>query len=115
MYLTLPCVLDAIKGANWLTLVGNEFWSRLSSSGEREPHFKTSVSVRPQKHGRVIRAGDGPVVGDRNRREFPLEYAEVEAALWDLKLQKYPEFPGRFAQEDATIQWFRRLREPENW
>jgi len=113
--LTLPCVLDAIKGANWLTMVGSEFWDRLTFSGEKFPQFKTAVTVTATKFGKMIRAGEVPVLADRNRREFPIEYAEVEAALWDLKLQDHPEFAGRFGVEEATMKWFRRLKEPAKW
>jgi len=111
---TLPLVLDAIKGANWLTMIGQELWERQAVSA-KEGSFSQDISIHRQLKGTVIRAGDRPVMGDRNQREFPAAYAEVENSLWPLKLEYHPEFAGRFEQEHNTMEWFQRLKEPWAW
>jgi len=112
---TLPVVLRAIKGANWLTLVGNDLWERLAEEAGGPPRFDPPVTAEQRQFGWVIRAGEHPVLADRNRREFPEAYVAVERALLPIKIQSHPEFAGRFEEEGATMAWLRRLVEPENW
>jgi hypothetical protein len=112
---TLPGVLRAIKGADWLTLVGNSLWQRLAEEAGGPPRFDPPVMAERRQFGWVIRAGEHPVLADRNRREFPEAYAAVERVLLPIKTQSHPEFAGRFEEEGATMAWLRRLVEPENW
>jgi Type VI immunity for VRR-NUC len=113
---TLPVALDGIKGANWLTLVGNPLWERLAllnpRSGEEAP---PQVIVHEAAHGRVLVAGDQPILADRNRGEFPDTYAAVERMLQPIKIRSHPEFPGRFDEEAATMAWLNRLTNPDAW
>ena len=113
--LTLPLVRDAIKGANWLTLVGHELWSKLMSHPDRARELPAGVDYERLHHAGLFRAGAQPVLGDRNRREFPKLYAALEKALQPLKLQHHPEFAGRFGEEQATDAWLYRLLEPAQW
>ena len=73
------------------------------------------MSIDEARFGYVIRAGERPVLADRNRQVFPVDYATVERAIEPIKLTEHPEFAGRFADEEATMPWLRRLLEPENW
>jgi len=111
--LTLATVLDGVKGASWLTLVGDELWSRLASSEAGAPALGPEVELRRTGHGVLLRAGREPTLGDRNRGLWP--YVEVERALEPLKITAHPELPGRFQEEEATLPWLRRLLEPAGW
>src|SRR5262249_45824516 len=43
---TLPVALHGVKGANWLTLVGNDFWLRMRLARQgAEPELPPSVAV----------------------------------------------------------------------
>ncbi len=111
---TLPYVTGAIKGANWLTMVGRELGNDLMKS-EVVMHLPQGLALSPERYGWVLRAGERPVFADRHRREFPAPYAAAERLLLPLKLTKHDEFAGRFADEEATMPWLRRLVEPERW
>lgn len=113
--LTLPWVCDAIKGANWLTLVGNRLWDQLMAHPGRPRELDPGVTLETLRHARLFRAGPEPVLGDRNRREFPTLYAAVERTLEPIKLRSHPEFAGRFGEEQETGVWLRRLLEPAAW
>lgn len=113
--LTLPGALDGIKGANWLTLIGARFWDRLLADPRRPRQLPEGVTLESLNHAHLFRAGRQPVLGDRNRRQFPTEYAAVERLLQPLKLKEHPEFAGRFAQDEQTLPWLRRLLEPAAW
>jgi hypothetical protein len=112
---TVRYVLDAIKGANWLTLIGSKLWDRLLERTKAEPRFAPGVAVIRAAHGMILRAGDGPVLGDRNRRQWPELYVDVERKLVPIKLAEHAEFAGRFEEEAATGAWLRRLLEPAIW
>lgn len=112
--LTLEHVVDRIKGANWLTFVGEGMMSLDDEIGS-ELSGLAGVDVAATRHGRLLRAGPAPVLGDRNRMEWPEGYAAVEKLLAPHKLTHHDEFGGRFEREGATMSWFRRLLEPDQW
>jgi hypothetical protein len=113
--LTLPLMRDALKGANWLTVVGNTLWDRLLNHPKRPRHLPDGVKFETLRQGRLFRAGSEPVIGDRNRRASPVPYAAVERLLEPIKLMEHPEFAGRFGEEQATNAWLRRLLAPDAW
>jgi hypothetical protein len=110
---TLPLMLNTVKGANWLTILSHDFWNRLAEGAD--PVFPEGTVVGNMHFARILRAGQRPTLGDRNRRSFPDAYAAVERFLSPVKVQGHPEFAGRFRQEGATAAWLRRLVDPENW
>jgi hypothetical protein len=113
---TLPVALDGVKDANWLTLVGNQLWERLEAfPRDAWPPLPRGVRVETGVHGKLIIAGEQPVLADRNRGEFPDLYAAVEALVRPIKITKHPEFPGRFEEEAATLPWLNRLSPGSTW
>ena len=112
---TVKYVLDGIKGASWLTFVGTKLWDRLLELAKGEPRFAPGVTLMRAAHGIILRAGDGPMLGDRNRRQWPELYIDVERKLVPIKLTEHGEFSGRFEEEAATGAWLRRLLEPAIW
>ena len=111
---TLPHVVDAVKGASWLTLIGRSF-DRHLSHGQTQGPLPPQVTVHRETFGWVLRAGVEPTLADRNRREFPSLYAAVEHAIQPVKVTTHAEFEGRFGGEGATLSWLRRLTDPEGW
>jgi Protein of unknown function (DUF3396) len=112
---TLPYVLDAVKGANWLTLVGNELWGKLVSLRGSEPLLSEQIEFIQKKNGVVLRAGEAPALGRRNAGDVPLLYVEVERAIAELKVKTHGEFAARFAEREETLQWVYRFLRPEDW
>jgi hypothetical protein len=116
--LTLPLMRNAIKGVNWLTMLGRGFSS--------EPGMEASlaalgtgggVDVQPCSHGVVLRAGPLPLPGDSNRLHPGLQpYFDVAAALKSLYLDKHPDFVGEgFIKNGNTVGWIRRFVDPGGW
>ena len=113
---TLPLALDKAKAVNWLTLLGTGLWNTLKDTrGGNAPRFGPGIIVESGRYGVLIRAGDRPQTGDRNRREFPQLYAEVNQEIAPLLMRRHPEFAGRFAENNATEAWFSRFSEPAGW
>ena len=112
---TASVVLDGIKGANWLTLIGPRWIPFLNLA--KRPSGATTHGLEVHQRGRAIllAAGPRPVLADRNRGEFPLAYAEAEQLIAPMKIDRHPEFAGRFDEELATMPWLRRLLDPAGW
>jgi hypothetical protein len=108
---TLRYVLGAVKGANWLTLIGNALWRKLLGL----PAFSPGVKVWTQARGVVLQAGDAPDLGRRNAGDTPALYIEVERALAPIKLKDHGAFAGRFAEDEATWAWLNRFLQPRGW
>jgi hypothetical protein len=115
--LTLKLVRGGIKGVNWLTLVG----SRFLGEGQVKANGRTLLDGHDIKeftltHGKLLVAGDHPVVGDRNRRSLDLQpYFQTAHTLFPVQLKYHPDFDGRFSEEGNTMEWFQRFVEPEGW
>lgn len=116
--LTLPLMQKAIKGVNWLTIIGTNFASK---SGLEEPLAalggRGDVDLQPCKHGVVVRAGPSPMPGDSNRLNPGLQpYFDVADALKSIYLTKHPGFDGEgFIVYQNTLGWLRRFIEPSGW
>ena len=74
------------KGANWLTLLGNFLWDRLSEGGRAEQNLPEGVTVEALRYARLFQAGPRPILADRNREEFHNLYAAVERMLTPIKV-----------------------------
>lgn len=112
---TLPYVLDSVKGANWLSLVGPELWNKVSNHKDFALELPELVTLEKRNRARLFKAGRNPTLADRNRNDFPELYAAVEQILAPIKLQNHPEFPGRFSEKNETKAWLQRLNEPSAW
>jgi hypothetical protein len=106
-----------LPGANWLTLIGNS----LAAARSIDPSvlaahvWKNPIKVIPMAHGVLLRAGELPTLGDRNRLEYPAAYAEVARHLTAHIVVEPPEYYGGFAEHKNTVKWIRRFIEPEGW
>lgn len=111
---TLPLMADAIKGVNWLTLVGTSLDPDRRAVAEIE---SANVTVTECEHATLVIAGPEPVAGDQNRPNLSLApYEQVAHALGDLFPSEHPDFSGeRFRDNANTLNWVRRFLEPEDW
>jgi hypothetical protein len=115
---TLPLMKNAIKGVNWITVIGSSFL--------RAPKIQAALSalitglnvtVDECRHGDVIVAGRQPALGDQHRPDLSLEpYYAVASALAPLFLEVHPDFPSeRFVTNGNTVGWIRRFIDPNGW
>ena len=114
---TLPLTKSAIKGVNWLTLIG--------SGLEADPGVVTAAALASQynlqlerhKHGLLFRAGPVPVVGDRHRPSGDLDpLFALGTALKDLVVKGHPSFSGAgFTTHGNTDGYLHRFDQPSGW
>lgn len=109
--------LDGLPGTNWITLIGNVLADRarvdLDSLAART--WRHGVKAVRLPHGLLLQAGAAPTLGDVNRGEFPLAYAEVARQLAPAFVNEPPEYWGGFYEHQDTAKWLRRFVEPEGW
>jgi hypothetical protein len=115
---TILLMRTAIKGVNWITLVGQGF----ASAPEIQAALAgltgaPSVTVEPRKHATVLIAGPRPVVGDQHWPDHSLDpYYAVANALRPLFLDAHPDFPSeRWVKNGNTVGWIRRFIDPAGW
>lgn len=115
---TLPLMREAIKGLNWLTLVGTQFAvgpaMRASLAGLAKVPY---VAIDERKHAVVLMAGPRPVGGDHNRPDDSLApYHAIAEALEPLFVKAHPDFPSeRWFDNGNTLRWIHRFIEPDKW
>lgn len=107
----------ALPGTNWLTLIGKPLAGirpiDLSILGAQK--WVNDISLGPAGPGVLVRAGQEPAAGDRNRLEYPMAYAEVARALAPHFAEPPPELWGQFFRQKDSRAWFRRFLEPDAW
>jgi hypothetical protein len=111
------CTADfGITGVNWLTFVGPEYLEPLGGleSVKSAAANRKSVAAYDVGRGLALRAGDRPVLGDRNKGAADLApYREVydivkRAIVAD---PKYP-FDEEYFDGDETVAWVHRFAHP---
>lgn len=115
---TLPLMRAAIKGVNWLTLLGRCLPVD-AEAAERVARLRgvEGVALDRCAQGVVVIAGDVPTAGDQHRPDRGLErYTSVANAFAPLFVESHPDFPGeRFAVNGNTMGWIQRFVEPAGW
>jgi len=115
--LTIMGVREAIKGVNWLTLVGDPFLNNPRVQANLADLARTpSIAQTPVGPGMLLTAGDHPILGDRENPEPELDlYAQVSRALEPVQMKHHPDFSGTFFEQGDTMAWFRRFLIPSTW
>jgi hypothetical protein len=110
---TVLVARDAIKGANWLTVLARSFVERLGGVGCLRSLFSPAIRLYELKSGGVIlRAGPGPSQGDNAAGDLLSEYREVARALLPIRLTTHPNLgPAEYESfgQPGTDRWLRRL------
>lgn len=115
---TLTLMKDAIKGVNWITLIGSAFAQTPAvAQAALLPQQNPLVQLEKRKKGLLFRVGDGPSVGDRHRPDAQLNaLTQLGAALAPLIVRGHPHFCGDgFIKNDNTDGWFHRFDNPSGW
>lgn len=100
-----------VPTVNWLTFVGDKHLHRIGGLEALSAFLKGVSVVRPLPAGAVVISGDGPKLGDANRKSDeldairkayqvlrPIQFVDEKYALDDM------DFPG-----DLTVAWLTRL------
>jgi len=100
-----------LVSVNWITLLGNDLLKKLGGSESVQRKLPSGCRVTVVEHGIVIRAGDSPLLGDRNT-------GKDELGLWRdvYKVVKPVQFIDTAYEFNAfefdgqrTAEWLRRL------
>jgi len=97
---------DSIKGAQWLTFVGNAL---LGQHEEEALRLRSAQGATSTPQGILIRACDKPLLGDRHQQQDVTPYINVSAQLAPWLVDNLFPMPG-FPDEEATRAWLHRLR-----
>jgi hypothetical protein len=114
-FLTARSAFDAVKGANWLTILSDPFVNRLNGADALRQRLSAGIKLHPYPGGLLIQAGDAPDLGDIQQGHDLPSYREVAAAIARVRLVKHfplgPEELGSFGWA-GTEWWLRRLDGP---
>ena len=103
----------SIKCVNWLTLLGARLAERVGSPQAVKKQLGKTSTVVPLEHGLLIRAGDAPTLGDRNRKADVAAYRSVGKLLAPYRFVDHRRIFGAptGGGMDPTGQWLARFDE----
>lgn len=101
---------EGIKGGNWLTILSESWLGKLQSpdSGFTLP---APFDIHPYPGGIIIRAGQSPIVADRNQGTDTPIYRQLANALKPIRLTTHPAIHtsrGKFNRQ-AFEEWIERF------
>ena len=104
---------DAVKGVNWLTILGETFVKKLGGSQRIKKVLSREVEMIDAAKGIILKAGPAPAIGDVNRRDYLPAYQEVYRLVEPL-MQPAIERSLAFNlagedDEEMTERWFKRF------
>ncbi|GGY36852.1 type VI immunity family protein [Pseudoduganella albidiflava] len=103
---------DGVKGVGWLTALGPEILDQLGGKAALRKALPAEVALIDLPNGIVLKAGEAPILGDRNRREPLAHYQKIYGLLapWiDRAAKRSPSFNLETDYVDRTEAWFHRL------
>lgn len=113
-------LLDAVKGVNWLTVIGEDFVDRLGGESALRHAFsgRGDVEIVPYSNGLIIRAGEYPELG-KLEDGLPSTYVAVNNIVKQIRIpspdQLHPYSPyGDGFEEDSTARWYARFDQEDN-
>ncbi len=116
--LTLPLMKTAIKGANWITMLGPRFLETVRGTVSFENlKQEPDIKLLSAQNAQLIRAGDKPAPCDRDCPDPSMDpYIAVARALEPLYLESHESFRGHgFLDNGKTLGWYRRFLDPAGW
>lgn len=103
---------DAIKGVNWLTLIGKPFIDMLGGLESISRLLNPEVDVLEVDRGAILKAGGFPGIGDTNRGDFLPFYKKVYRVvrpLVEIAAERSVAFNLEEDFVEKTEAWFRRF------
>lgn len=102
---------DAVKGANWLVAL-TETWAQDLDKEQGSTSLPTSCEVLRFEGGRLIKAGELPELGDRNRNQSTPQLIALASYLRPLRVKFHGEvgesFESKFDSETFSA-WLARF------
>lgn len=105
--------IDAVRGINWLTLVGAPIVQSLGGASRLQASLGSDIEVLDCRHGVVIKAGLRPAIGDVNRGDVLPLYRRVYrvlAAYVEVAARRSMSFHLTDDYVERTEAWYRRFQ-----
>jgi hypothetical protein len=104
----------AIKGVNWLTILGSSWAEKVGGKDALRSVLPADILLLDYPGGLVIQAGPEPLFGDVNRSEPMPAYGHVARALKPIRATDISSIAWSFGMdEEVTTEWLDRFdREP---
>jgi len=107
---------EAIKGVNWLTVLGDKFVPRVGGVPALREKLSEAIEIHTiPGRGVLLRAGKQPRTGDVNRGDRLPLYGEVARALVPIRMVQHPALGpielGSFGPQ-GTAAWLKRFEVP---
>jgi len=102
---------DGIKGGSWLTILSDRFVERLGGATRIQQALGTPFALTSYSGGVVIRAGEEPEIGDRNRNVATPLSVVLATVLKPIRVKSHPDVsisPEGFDQ-DRFERWLARF------
>ena len=105
---------EGIKGVNWLTFLGGGWLAELGGLEHLREQAGEDFTFYEVGGGVLIRAGQRPQMGDRERGSVPRHYARLSNILRPVRVAELGSLhhagPDRF-DDESTAQWLARFDE----
>lgn len=103
----------AIKGINWLTVLGDELVTRLGGVNEIQSQLGKECRIHDYNGGVIIIAGPVPQLGDTYSGFIPERYKSVAKVtrpiLYENYLRPLLKLPKPIDSLEATLKWIKRF------
>jgi hypothetical protein len=103
-----------IKGGSWLTVLGDAYVARLGGVENLRQALGPPFSVTPYSGGAVIRSGEAPEIGDRNRQVPTPLLVTLAKVLRPIRVSSHPGVrisPEGYGTEEFE-RWLARFDQP---
>jgi hypothetical protein len=101
-----------IKTVGWLTLLGSQLSNQVGGAAALTKKLGKSCTVYPLPNGVLIRAGERPTLGDRNRKADVAAYRSVGKLLASFRFVDHRAlFGATTATGESTERWLARFDE----
>jgi hypothetical protein len=102
----------AIKGVNWLTVLGRSWVEKFGGDAALLSALGQGPTVHSFDGGVVVQAGPRPLLGDRNRNETLDTYRQVAKVLKPIRAEDIGSIaPGYGFDAEQTTAWLHRFDE----
>ena len=98
---------QGIRSVNWLTCLDDALLARLGGVGQVRANLSADLHLLEYPGGAILRAGDYPQAGDRNRQISVEPYRRAAALLKPVRA----DYPGVFLgfDRESTDDWLHRF------
>lgn len=101
---------NGLKGINWLTIIGNDFFSQKKDSDSILKNVRDVLKTYNFSKGLVIQAAELPTTGDINKNLFPENYKEVNKILRPWRISRHCRFHDLSGFDQAASEaWLARF------